>query len=362
MGKQNKIDSIWEIPAQIELAAGRLYEKIIRLDLKQLDISEYNQRYWGHKLANLTGNLELYSYLLALSLYNNKVPLSNFVFIDYGGGSGILSLLAKELGIGRVIYNDIYDVSCNDVKILGRATDIYIDDYICGGIDELISYVKKKSLSINAISSYDVIEHIYDIEGYLRKLHFFFNNQAFRVVFGSGANIKNPLKSRKIRKGHLKFEYVEREKKWGHKERDTLRSFLDIRREIVADYEPGLSPEVKEDIARLTRGLMKHDIERCVDEYKEKGSILYRPNHPTNTCAPYTGNWAEHLIETEWLESILRDEGFEVKILSGYWTYSNRIHKRFVKNILNIAIRYLGRSGLILSPYYVVYADYNSGC
>ena len=349
--------------SQIDSAAIRLHEKLIRLDIKSLGISEYNQRYLGSKLANIIGCLQAYSYLLSLTLDGSDVPLNEVVFAEYGGGSGVMSLLAKELGVGRVIYNDIYDVSCNDAKILARATNINVDDHVCGDIDELISYVNKRSLYINALSSLGVIEHIYDIEGHLKKLRFLFNNQAFRVVFASGANIKNPHIRRLLRKGHLKNEYEDKERKWGHKERDSLRSYLNLRKEMIANYEHALSTDAVEQIAKQTRGLMKHDIERCVDEYKASGKISYRPNDPTNTCDPYTGNWYEQLIDTDWLETILKHERFNVQILSGYYEYNSkdRWQKRLIKNMLNILIRYLGRSGLIISPYYVVYADHEHG-
>jgi len=344
---------------QINLAAERLHKKLIHLDMRNLGISEYNQRYLGGKLDNFIGSLQCYSYIMALSLYDHTIPLHDLTFVAYGDGSGVLSLLAKELGIGRVIYNDIYDVSCNDAKKIARATGTDVDDYICGGIDELISYIENNSLYINAIASHDVIEHIYDVEGYLRKLHSLFNNQHLRGVFTSEANPKNPIISRRMRSHHLKCEQEDRERKWGYKECDTIKSFLRIRRGIIDAYLPGLSQEVKEELARKTRGLMKHDIERCLDEYRIRGSIRYRPTHPTNTCDPYTGNWQEQLLEPEWFERILSDEGFSVRILSGYWQHSECAQKRFIKNMLNIVIKYLGRNGLILAPYYVVFADYN---
>ena len=346
--------------SEINQAAEKLHEKLIKLDLKQLGISEYNQMYWGNKLNNFVGVLQLYTYLLILALVGRKVPLEEFVFVDYGGGSGVLSLLAKELGIGRVIYNDIYDVSCNDAKKISRATNIDIDDYVCGDIDILINYLRKESLSIDAISSYDVIEHIYDIEAYLRKLHFLSQtNTSYRVVFGSGANIKNPLYVRGLRKFQLDCEYKEREKKWGHKERDSLKSYLEIRKEIINKYNSSLTSQEVETIAKLTRGLMKHDIEKCLDEFKTTGRISYKPDHPTNTCDPNTGNWAEHLMETEWLENILINEGFQVKILSGYYGYTDVVYKRAIRNLLNIGIKVLRKNALFLAPYYIVYADYN---
>jgi hypothetical protein len=326
------------------------------LDLENLGISEYNQRYLGGKLNNIIGELQVCSYLVAWALIDNAIPFKHFTFVDYGGGSGVLSLLAKELGIERVIYNDIYDVSCNDTQLVAQAIGININDYVCGDIDELIAYLNQQSLSINAIASYDVIEHIYDIEGYLKKLRFL-SDQFFSVVFATGGgNIHNPIIRWQNRRLQLQCEYIDREKKWGHKERDALESYFGIRKTIIADYEPQLTLQEVEKLAKSTRGLMKPDIEKCLDEYKQTKNISYKPKHPTNTCDPYTGNWAEHLMHSEYLENILRKEGFEVEILNGYWKYSNKAYGRMLGNTVNLLIKHLGKKGLFLSPYYIVYA------
>lgn len=342
---------------EINSAAGRLKNKIDRLDLSSLGLSEYNQRYLGQKLSNPVECFQLYCHMLSLSLAGNTKPLDKFVFVDYGGGSGLLSLLAKELGIGRVIYNDIYDVSCKDAEILAAATGHRIDDNICGDIDDLIKYLELHNIIIDAISSYDVIEHIYDIEAYFRKLKKI-SDTHYRVVFGSAANMRNPRLRKGMEKNHLECEHKDKEKQWGHKERDALKSFLNIRKEIIAGYAPDLPAEDVDLLASGTRGLIKEDIEKCVDEYRGKGSISYRPDHPTNTCDPYTGNWAEHLMEPEWIEKILGEEGFEVRTLSGFYAYVEKFHIRFIKNILNIVIKLFGKAALPVSPYYVIFADY----
>jgi len=346
-----------ELLRQINLAAGRLDEKLRKLDLGRLGISEYNQGYLGRKLAGLKNVLRRYAYLLALALADNRQPLAEFTFVDYGGGSGVLSLLAKELGIGRVIYDDIYDVSCKDAAIIAGATGIGVDDHVCGDMDALIRYLEERSLSINAISSHDVIEHIYDMEGYLRSLRLL-PSDSLRVVFGCGSNIKHPLIRRKLMKNHLECEYRNRDRQWGHKERDSLRSYLDMRKEIIRAYAPALSEDTVERIARLTRGLMKRGIEKSVDEYRARGEISYKPDHPTNTCDPYTGNWAEHLIRPEWFEDILKDEGFKAQVLSGYYPSPAAPYKRVITTLLNVGIKYLGKWSLYLAPYYIVYADY----
>lgn len=347
------------LASQINQAAESLFNKLCKVDTKKIGMSEYNQLKISEYLDNPVANFQLYSYLLLLSLAENQVPLNKFVFIDHGGGSGLLSLLAKQLGLGRVIYNDIYDVSCKDTELLAKELEIQIDAFVCGDIDELIDYIKKHSISVNCISSRDVIEHIYDIDGFLRKLPFLSRN-TFNVVFSSGANIRNPRIALQLRKTHLQSEYRERKAEWGHKERDALQSFFEIRKEIIKNYDESLNSKTVAKIAKKTRGLIKHDIEMCIDEYATKGEIRYKPDHATDTCDPYTGNWAEHLLDLNWLQNLLREEGFKAKIIGGYYSWSSNIYVRLVKNMLNKGLKYFGELALFYAPYYIISAKYKS--
>ena len=342
----------------INQAAGKVHYKLSKLDLKRTGISEYNQRALQGKLSNPIGHLQLYSYLLCLALAEGSDSLDRFTFIEYGGGAGVLSLLAKASGIGTVIYNDIYDISCKDAQAIASAVGICIDAYVCGDMDDLIDHVAQAGNTVNAIASWDVIEHIYDIENYLKKLKFI-SNQPFRVVFGSGANAKNPLIRRKLEKKQVTCEYQDRKQQWGHKERDTLESYFNVRKQIIKNYAPELPPATIAKIAKKTRGLMIDDIQTVVEEFKETGGILYQPEGSFNTCDPYTGNWAEHLMDTDKLKTILTRQGFAVKILSGFWPSSNSFYKKIITNVLNIALGTMGSKAMALSPYYVIQADYD---
>jgi hypothetical protein len=143
---------------------------------------------------------------------------------------------------------------------------------------------------------------------------------------------------------------------WGHKERDTLQAFLDARRGMISAYAPELSGALVERLARATRGLRKGDIERCLDEFRLTGSVSYRADHPTNTCDPYTGNWCEHLMPFAWLERTIANAGFSVAIMPGRYSTAGPPLKRGVKTLLNAAIRLLGRRGMVMAPYFIVYA------
>lgn len=342
--------------SQISLAQVRLYNKIINLDLKSLNISEYNQSYLGSKINSLKGVLKLYGRLIYLSLYKRNIAINNFVFVDYGGGSGVMSYLAAEMGIGTVIYNDIYDVSCLDVKHLSTILELKLDHIVCGDADKLILYLQENSLQINSITSYDVLEHIYDVESHFNKLGSFSKN-SLRIIYASGANIENPLYVNFVRKKQIEFEYKVRDKNWGHKDRDSLEPFFEVRKNMISKYSPDLDLEIVEQLSRATRGLIKQDIEKCVDEFHLKGSISYHINHPTNTCDPYTGNWAEHLMDYKWLRQIIKNSGFSVEIMTGRFNSNGPLHKKIIKILLNAMIQLLGRHGMFFAPYYVVCAN-----
>lgn len=338
----------------INLAASRLFNKLQYLDINSLDISDYNKRYLCDHLRNIHSTLQKYSYILSWSVTSAVVPLSEFVFLDYGGGSGVSSLLAKEFKIGTVIYNDIYEVSCKDAKVIGESIGNQADYYIHGDIDDVIRFLRTNSISCDAIASYDVIEHIYDIEGFFNNLHLL-SNGSLSVVMSSGANNFNPLIRKSLMKKQCEEEFRDREKKWGHKERDCLRAYLEVREEMVLKYAQNLTKKEVRQLARLTRGMIEVDIKKCVNEYLKTGQFPQEPSHPTNTCDPYTGNWKEHLMDPCWLQDILSKSGFKVEILSGYYGRPKKIIKRPYANFLNLLIYISKRQGIKIAPFFTIY-------
>jgi len=349
----------YELLVKINSAAGRLFNKLRGFNVNSLVISDYNKKYFGDKLRSLKAVLQLNSYILAWSLAKAGIPLNEFVFLDYGGGSGMLSLLAKELGIGTVIYNDIYDVSCEDAKVIGGAVGNQADYYVHGDIDDVLRFLKENCISCDAIASYDVIEHIYKIEEFLGKLGLLSDGR-MSVVLASGANNFNPLIRNKSIKKQLEVEFEGREKKWGHKKRDCLRPYLKVREEIILKYSSNLTKEEVKQLAKLTRGLIESDIIKHVDKYLEIGEFPVEPGHPTNTCDPHTGNWMECLMDPGKLKGILSGKGFEVKILAGYYGHSRSIFKRLIVRLLNTAIKLLGKKQLLIAPFFTLYGTRDS--
>jgi hypothetical protein len=337
----------------IRSASQRLKAKLAGLPVFSVGISEYNQQYISAKLNDIDSSLDIYCRILNFALQDNHSALSDFTLVDYGGGSGIFSLLAKEAGIGKVIYNDIYDVSCSDILQISKHINIPIDHVICGDVDVLIRYLHDRLITVNAIASFDVIEHIYDTGDHFKKLSVL-QTAPLKLIYGSGANMKNYWKVRAITKIQIADEYHNKIKTWGHKERDSLQSFLEIRKQIIRSYAPQIeSPEV-ECLAKNMRGLMKDDIEKYTGEFLSIGKISYQTDHPTNTCDPLTGNWSEHLIDLNRLKKILNSIGFSVEIIPGYYTTDRSLPKKFIKYILNCLIRLLKHKGMFIAPYYIL--------
>jgi hypothetical protein len=111
-------------------------------------------------------------------------------------------------------------------------------------------------------------------------------------------------------------------------------------------------------LASRTRGLRSLDIERAVEAFESMGELPPIPEHPTNTCDPYTGNWCERLLDPRKVAGKLCDSGFTVRVLAGYYGShgcGSRL-KRLARLGANATIRTLGAWGLTLAPFYCVHA------
>lgn len=267
----------------------------------------------------------------------------------------MLSLLARAAGIGTVVYSDIYDVSCRDAQILGKEAGLEADHYVHGDVDELTEFLQANAIVVDAILSYDVIEHIYDIEHFFKTIASW-AGAPFRIVMASGANPHNPMIRYMLTRHQKRAEFENRKARWGHKQRDTLESYLSIRRHVVAEAAPSLSEAEVEKVARLTRGLMVEEIRAQAQEYVATGELAYAPAHPTNTCDPYTGNWAERFLDIGSLARLLQDKGLAVRVLSGYYGDSHNPLRNLIARVLNTLISILGKRGRFFTIYYVIYA------
>jgi len=338
-----------------EHAINSLYKKLRLLNIEQLDVSAYNKKYLSTYIKNYSFYMGLYKQLLNKLLERLHKPVNETTFIDYGGGCGILSYLAKEMGFKNVIYNDIYKVSANDAKVISEALKIKPDYFITGDIDEFISEIERLNLKPDVICSVDVLEHIYSWKLWIEKAMTL--NEHFLLLFMSSANGANPFIKRKIKKIHLQTEYKGFNKHEGWKDADLETAFFTERKKIISTSFRELNKNDVELLAKESRGLMKVDIEKLTADFIKTKKISYHFAHPTNTCDPYTGSWSENLINFKELKSFIRSKGLQVDITNALHSYGDSKIQNVVKYILNLVMKISGRHNLFFSPVYVLEID-----
>jgi Methyltransferase domain len=336
----------------IHEAIKKLFSKIKLLNPVKLNISDSNRIYLIKYINNYSFYMYLYSQLLLKALKKLNKPVSESSFIDYGGGCGILSYLAKEIGFKTVVYNDIDKDSAIDTQTISRSLGISIDYYICGDIKELIDEINLYNIKPDLICSFDVLEHIYDLELWIKSVANI--KSEFLLLFMTSANPGNPLIANRLKKLHIRTEYIGYKKNIKSGDKYLSTSFLEERKRIIRNKFPDLENTEINLLSLKSRGLRKDDIEKVVHEYIKTGEICYKMEHPTNTCDPYTGSWTEKLIDLKQLKIFIAKNNLIVNISNSLYGYSNNKILNTLKFLLNQLIRASGSENLFFSPTYTL--------
>lgn len=349
-----KVPCEGELARRIDQAAQRLAARLRKLDVTTAGLSPYNTRYLTQYLRDLRPVLQMYAHVLAIGMSSSGHPARQSVFMDYGGGTGLLSLLAKEVGVGTVVYTDIYDVSCRDAALLGEAIGVKVDHFIEGDVESVENYMTQRELVCHIVACSDVLEHIYDLVAFFERLSRIVAEDGV-MAFASNANGANPIVRRQLMARQRALERHDRPAEAGGKERDSRRAYINVRRDMVREHLPLLSPKQVDALARRTRGLIKEDIHRAVDIYAVDGKLPVLQARGSNTCDPLTGNWAEHLLSPRELRQVLSDARLQGQVLRGYYG-SWAGAKAPLFPLVNRVISVLGPLGLHLAPFYTLVA------
>jgi len=340
----------------VDRAAERLKEKLSALDPLSPRVSAYFRRYLSDKLASLSPVLDLYAHVLKTCLSATGKDPDELSLVDYGGGTGMLSLLAREAGARKVIYLDIYDVSCADAARLAKSLGLAADHYVEGDVEALFSFLKSSGEVPDVVASYDVIEHVYDILGFFRRLADLPRETA--LVMASGANAANPLIRYRLSRIQRRVEREGQEARWGQKERDCRNAYV-LEREAMLSAElsrlgaePG--PVTLKELARRTRGLAGEDLLQAASRFAKTGVLPEPPEHPTNTCDPHTGNWAEQLLDPGDLVEALSKAGRPAHVEPGIYSAGWSGPKAAAKGMANLVVGALGKRALFAAPFFTV--------
>lgn len=342
---------------ELQSACAQLENKLSKIDIQSLSITEYNKKYLNQMIGSpdgLTNTLRKYAFVLAWALHKEQ-NFKDITFLDYGAGHGLLGMVASQLGIKNTILSDIFPPSMEDAKVLANALELHIAHYIVGDIDETIQYIKDNSINVDVISNYDTIEHIYDINDFISKLNNFGNKLTY--FFASGANGSNPFIEKNLRQTHLRFERYNKEVQKGHKASDSVLAYTSIRESILRENFDNFSDTEVHELVRVTRGKRKDDIIRIAQAYIDTKKLPAEINEPTDTCDPMNGNWAEHIMNPFDLNQDLGQFGFkDTFVIAGYYGKPKKLIKKIAGYLFNLYIKLMPtKLGLKLSPYYAIY-------
>lgn len=318
-------------------AAEFLFDKLIAsgADGPVMD-AYYRERYYAKHLNHLAGKLQCCAYHVMWALSDTHKKLEETTLIDHGCGLGLVGLVAKKMGVGRVICNDIDSKFLAAAKGIGQLVRAEADEYIQGDLGALIEALGQTKT--DALVSYDVLEHIYDLDDFLNTLCTA-SCCPEKFFMSSGANMFSPIYVRNVLPIQRRCEAEN----------------FDKRVEIIRECSASLSEDQVKQIARKTRICIREEIEETVKHFelsrqivlpKKTGVNAYDP-YGSNTVDPNTGWWAEHLFNPLCLTQKLKDFGFSARVKGGY--YGGR------GSFLNPLIRYSGGMfSLPIAQYYTV--------
>lgn len=329
-------------------AATRLARKIAAMDIAQLPLSEYGKENVGEFQRKAVETIKKYVHILAWLRFPESAD-APAMFVDYGGGHGLLGVLAKEAGFPNVIYNDIFSGCADDARQLARHLGCEADAYVVGDIHAVAESLKASPPATGAIASINVIEHIYDMDDFL-KTAASLTRGAMTMVLSTSANPLNPSVARRHYRQHNEWEFTDGPHESSYP-MDTLRAFRDVRRDLIKEAAPGLATADVEALTVRTRGLHKADIQKAVKHFQATGQMPPQPKHPTNTCDPLTGSWQERLLDIDDVRATLGTCGFGVRVMGGYYAaHDGGAGKKAVARLLNHGISLLGSQGARLAP------------
>jgi 2-polyprenyl-3-methyl-5-hydroxy-6-metoxy-1,4-benzoquinol methylase len=328
-----------ELAEIINVQAQALYQKLKGLKVQDLKLDAHYLEYFkSSHYKRPFFSVETSAHLLYRSILLKQKPISEIVVMDYGAGIGTLFILAKMIGCKKVIYNDLFEDWKYSAQQILHALSIPVDEYIVGDINATLKTLNLKHIECDIIASRNVIEHIYKLDVFYRSIYKY---QPGALIYSSTtANFYNPAT-------HLQHILIHRQYE---------KIFFQQRKEIIMDKLTGISLLDAGLLAKKTRGLGGEDLYNRLTDMKSFEQRPFVKNLYTNTCDPYHGVWAEHMISFSAYRELI-GQNFVTKFEAGFWDthYSSGL-KNVMAKILNSIIRLNKTLGILLAPFIYVIA------
>lgn len=328
-----------ELSARIQEKAAELYQALQQLNADELGMPAHCLAYFkGSHAQRLFFSIETSAALLYRSIQLTGKPPEALVLMDYGAGVGTLYTLAKMIGCQKVIYNDHLEDWQRSAQLIAEAIGVHVDEYLVGDIEPCLQALQQKGIHCQIITSRNVVEHIYQLQ------HFFAcikNYQPQAISYNSTtANIRNPASRLKHIRWHQKWEKVYRQQRLA----------------IIAEMAPAVSTAVLQRLATLTRGMALAEIREAVTHYLATETFPAALNTGSNTCDPYTGVWAEHLLNEAEYRQLIDETYYSISFKAGFWdTHYTSKWKQGLGKLMNGLMHRFPRLQFTLAPFiYIV--------
>lgn len=308
--------------------------ELISVDFNKMPISDYNKRYINRLKTALHYNFYIYAECFyRLTKESSKKP-ENITLVDFGGGSGFLSMLAKKCGFKKVIYVDINPLSTQTISYLRNYFHVGPDVILEGSADVLLDWTRKNQIVPDSLVATDLIEHIYNLEIFFHDLMMV--NPSLNMVFTTGSNPYNLIKKKFLRRNMLGAEV-------GNLENP---NYYTLRLEYIRQNYFSMTKDEQILWAKKSRGLVFEDIDKAINS-----KLALQPIDKYNTCDPRNGSWEERVLPLSQYKKIVQPYNCDIDVYSGFYYTDGTISlKKMILKGLNIIVKMTGKFGLIISP------------
>jgi hypothetical protein len=326
-----------DLGAAINKACNALYIKIQTLDVEALPLEPFYK--WYFKKCHLSRpifSLQTSAKMLYDGIKITNKPLHEIVMMDYGAGLGTLYIIAKMIGVKKIIYNDLLPEFAQPAIALDKVFGIIMDEYITGDTLQTCKILAEKNIECHLIVSRNVVEHIYSLKDFFAILHQY---QPNAILYNSTtANWRNPA-------AHIQHVLI-------HKRARKL--VMDKKQTIL---KTALPTATEKELQQLNSNLVQYGGQEFTDAINNYATHKIMPlpkNDYTNICDE-TGNWGEHLLPYKTYKALAPQYNLQFK--PGFWDvhYKNPL-KTILGKILNAATKLLGDNGVLLSSFFYVVA------
>lgn len=256
-------------------------KKTLKEKLQTLDFSIFTDNYYVSYLKNYIKMYDIiiqrYEEIIKYAIKHNNG--TDFSFLDYGGGTGILSLLAYFSGINEVYYLDIVSLRKENFDILCKFLMLEIKNSLVGSYDSL-----DKTQKFDFIANYDVLEHIDQPLKCFIKLSKHLNKNGI-IYMHSGANNHSPISV-----------YLNRLKHTSTEPFNKTSDSQNLRLKYIEENFTYLPNDIIKKLSFATRGMIFREIDFVVEYYLISGRI-YKNINKSNCRSPKNGVWTEHLFD-----------------------------------------------------------------